>query len=78
MVVSSQGIGNGFTYEDAASNPARQSLYGDPIKKLHSMGVPFVCSAENAAQEDKDEMTLEKANETASIGFPRSLQTVTC
>ncbi|KAF2850900.1 hypothetical protein T440DRAFT_529503 [Plenodomus tracheiphilus IPT5] len=73
VVISSQGLGNGFTHEDAASDPVWQSLYGDPIRKLHSMGVPFVCSAGNAAEEDKDEKDPGKGKRDRIDTFPTVL-----
>jgi hypothetical protein len=73
VVTSSQAFGDGFTYEDTASDPAWQSLYGDPIRRLHSMGVPFVVAAGNSAQEDKDENNPGKGKKDRIDAFPMVL-----
>jgi len=52
VVLSAQGIGGGFTYEFSKASQNHQEAFGDPLKVLFSMGVPFVSSAGNAAGGD--------------------------
>jgi hypothetical protein len=73
VLIPAQGIGKGFTYKDAAPDPGWQSIYGDPIREIHSMGVPFECSAGNSAQEDKDEKDPGKGKRGRIDTFPTVL-----
>jgi hypothetical protein len=73
VVVAASTLGVGFTYEDDASDPHWQKLYGDPIRALHSMGVPFVCTAGNAAEEYKDIADPAKGKRDRIDTFPTVL-----
>jgi len=49
VVTTSMAIGKGMTAEEAKNNQQSQKLYGNHLRELSNLGVPFVASAGNDA-----------------------------